>query len=118
MKYLFQFALICACALVGEGLNALIPLPVPAMVYGLVVMFMLLSFKIIPLAAVEETSMFLVSLMAIFLAPLFVALMEVLAELQGALIPLLIIMIVTTALTMGITGIVAQACIGKKGRRK
>jgi len=118
MKYLFQFAIICACALAGEVLNRLIPLPVPAMVYGLVVMFALLSLKVIPLAAVEETSMLLISLMAIFLAPMFVALIEIFADLRGVLVPLLVILIVATALTMGITGAVAQVCIGRKGRRR
>jgi len=88
------------------------------MVYGLVVMFLLLSLKIIPLKAVEETSVFLVGLMGIILVPLFVALMEVVGDLRGAAVPLLIIMLVTTALTMAITGVVAQALIGGKGKRK
>ena len=125
MKYLFQFAIICACALVGEILNTLIPLPIPAMVYGLVVLFTLLTLKIVPLSAVEETSTFLVSLMGFILVPIFIAIMEIAGELHGAVIPLLLIMLITTAITMGITGIAAQALMPKdqpnptkKGPRK
>ena len=42
MKLLRQFLIILLLSLVGEGLHALLPLPVPASVYGLVLMLLCL----------------------------------------------------------------------------
>ena len=42
MKYLKQFAIILAVCLVGEVLKGLLPLPIPASVYGLVLMLLAL----------------------------------------------------------------------------
>ena len=38
MKYLRQFCIILLISALGEGLHILLPLPVPASVYGLVLM--------------------------------------------------------------------------------
>ena len=59
MKYVKQFAIIAFISLIGEGISHLVPLPIPASIYGVVLMFICLEFKIIPLNAVKETGMFL-----------------------------------------------------------
>ena len=46
MKFLKQFTIILIVSFIGEILNHLIPLPVPASIYGLVIMFACLKFKI------------------------------------------------------------------------
>ena len=43
MKYLRQFAIILFISLLGELLRILIPLPIPASVYGLVLMLVALT---------------------------------------------------------------------------
>ncbi|MCR4676759.1 MAG: CidA/LrgA family protein, partial [Sphaerochaetaceae bacterium] len=55
MKYLAQFAVILAVSFLGEIMSYLIPLPVPASVYGMVLMFIFLKTKIIALSQVKET---------------------------------------------------------------
>ena len=47
MKYLFQFTIIGVITAIGELLNLLLPLPVPASIYGLVLLFAALCLKII-----------------------------------------------------------------------
>ena len=47
MPYLFQFGMILAISFVGELLHALLPLPVPASIYGILLLFALLYFKVI-----------------------------------------------------------------------
>ncbi|MCF0175458.1 MAG: CidA/LrgA family protein, partial [Bacteroidales bacterium] len=42
MKYLLQFALIGLISLVAEMMGYFIPIPVPASIYGLVLLFLLL----------------------------------------------------------------------------
>ena len=49
MKLLRQFLIILLLSLVGEGLHALLPLPVPASVYGLVLMLLCLCTGILRL---------------------------------------------------------------------
>ena len=61
MKYLKQFGIILGLSLLGELLNYLIPLPVPASIYGLVLMFLCLHFKVIKLGDVKETAVFLMN---------------------------------------------------------
>ena len=50
MKYLRQFLIILLFSFLGEGLKALLPLPVPASIYGLVLLFAALELGIIKLS--------------------------------------------------------------------
>ena len=56
MKYVKQFGIILVVSLIGELLNFLIPLSIPASIYGLVLMLGCLQLHIIPLSEVKETS--------------------------------------------------------------
>ena len=49
MKYLRQFLIILAVSFAGELLNLYLPLPVPASIYGMVIMFTCLATGFIPL---------------------------------------------------------------------
>ena len=51
MKYLRQFGLILLFSFLGEALRALIPLPVPASIYGMALLFLALAAGM-PLSAV------------------------------------------------------------------
>ena len=55
MKYIKQFILILAISFVGELLKYLLPLPVPASIYGMVLMFAALLTGLIKLEHVRET---------------------------------------------------------------
>ena len=43
MKYMKQLCIIMAVAFAGEVLKALLPIPIPASIYGLVLMLLLLA---------------------------------------------------------------------------
>ena len=62
MKYLRQFCIILLVSALGEGLHILLPLPVPASVYGLVLMLGALASGILKLEQVEEAADFLVEI--------------------------------------------------------
>ena len=47
MKYLTQFLIIMGFTLAGEALQRLIPLPIPASVYGLALLFLALCLKLV-----------------------------------------------------------------------
>ena len=69
MPYLFQFGMILAISFVGELLHALLPLPVPASIYGILILFALLYFKVIRIPQIRQASMFLIDIMPILFLP-------------------------------------------------
>ena len=65
MKYLKQFLIILAVSFIGEAFHHIIPLPVPASIYGLVLMFILLCTGILKLDDVKDTAEFLILIMPV-----------------------------------------------------
>ena len=120
MKYVKQFTVIMLISLIGEGLNALISLPIPASIYGVVILFLCLETKIIPLSAVRETGKFLVSLMQIMFIPATVGLIGTWGVFTKNWLAYTVIIIVSTFLVMFISGKICDIVISlsKKGGKK
>ena len=114
MKFLKQFSIILFISFLGEILHMLIPLPVPASVYGLVLMLGALITGVLKLGQVRETATFLIEIMPVMFIPAGVGLMESWSALQPVWLPVILITIVTTVLVMAVTGKVTQAMIGKE----
>ena len=114
MKFLKQFSIILFISFLGEILHTLIPLPVPASVYGLVLMLSALVTGILKLGQVRETAAFLIEIMPVMFIPAGVGLMESWSSLQPVWLPVILITILTTVLVMAVTGKVTQAMIGKE----
>ena len=104
MKYLKQFLIIILVSCIGELLNYFIPLPVPASVYGLVIMLFLLTTKLLHLDAVKDAAKFLIHNMPVMFIPAAVGLITNWNELRPMLLPLCVITVVSTALVMISTG--------------
>ncbi len=117
MKFMKQFVIILAVTLAGEMLKHLLPLPVPDSIYGLVLLFALLAFHIIPVEAVKETGEFLIEIMPLMFIPAAVGLLEVWDTLRPILIPVCLITIISTIITMVVTGQVTQTIIRRKEKR-
>lgn len=115
MKWLKEFLIILAVTLLGELLRYIIPLSIPAGIYGLLLMFAGLCTKIIPLEKVEHAADFLVEVMPVFLVPAGVALMTKWLELKSMVLPVLLSVFVITIIVMAVTGIVTQKLIHRKG---
>lgn len=116
MKYIKQLLIILTVSLLAEVMEAMIPLPVAASVYGLLIMLIGLCTKIIKLPDVEKVADYLVSIMAIMFVPPTVAIMVSYEQLKTMLVPLFVISFVTTLLVMVVTGRVSQFLLnrGKK----
>ena len=104
MKILRQFLIILLISLLGEILSWLLPFPVPASVYGLVLMMA---------AQVKEAALILIELMPVMFIPAAVGLMTVWEKLRPMVVPVIVITFVTTLLVMGATGLVTQKVIEK-----
>lgn len=111
MRFLKQFFIIITISLIGEVLNRFIPIPVPASVYGLVLMFFALKFKLFPLNAVKETCSFLLDIMPIMFVPPTIAILANIDVLKSHWLQFLIVCIVSTFIVMAVTGLVTQTII-------
>ncbi len=118
MKYLKQLAIILLVSLIAEIMEYLIPLPIAASAYGLVLMLVGLMTHIIPLEKVEGVADFLVSNMLILFIPSTVGIMACVEELKQMMIPLLVISFVTTILVMVVTGKVSDFIINRKKKKE
>lgn len=104
MKYLKEIAIIFGITMVGELLNEMIPLPVPAGVYGLFILLGLLCTKVVKLEDVSATGNLLLDLMPLMFIPAAVGLIEKYAELTAILVPFIVISSLSTLIVMTVTG--------------
>ena len=111
MKYIKQFGIILSVTLLGELLNAVIPLPVPASIYGLVLMLPGLMTKLIPLHAVKETGKFLLDIMPLLFVPAAVGLIDTWGVLRPVIVPVTVTVLVSTVAVMAASGRATQAVI-------
>jgi len=111
-----QFLLIASVSFLGEGLRALIPFPIPASVYGLVLMFAALSLGIIKPYQVREAAKFLIGIMPLMFIPAAVGLLNAWDELRPILLPVVAITVISTVAVMAVTGRVTQAVIRRGGK--
>lgn len=115
MKYLNQFLIIMGFTFAGEALQRLVPLPIPASVYGLVLLFAALCLKRIRLEQVKDAGNFLISIMPILFVSPAVGIVEDWALIREDLLAIFLLLIGSTVLTFGISGRVAQALVKKGG---
>lgn len=118
MKYINQFLIILLISFLGEILKCLLPLPIPASIYGMIILFLGLMTKVIKLESVKETGKFLIEIMPIMFIPAGVGLMTTWGDLQPILLPVSIITAVTIITVMVATGWVSQIIIRKSGKRE
>ena len=118
MKYIKQICIILGVCLIAEVMEYLIPLPVTASIYGLLLMLLALMTNVIKLKDVENVSDFLTRNMAILFIPPTVGIMTSVEEIKQMLIPLCVISVVSTLLVMSVTGWVTQWIIRKRKDEK
>ena len=116
-NYLFQFARILAFCFLGEVCHAVLPLPVPASVYGLVLL-LALNFRLIQLEDVKEVGMFLTGIFPLLFVPAAAGVMELWAEMGAMLLPIIIAIIPVTVLVMVTAGKTTQALTSRKKNKE
>ena len=117
MKYLRQFGIILFVTFLGELLHALLPIPVPASVYGLVLMLSALCTGILKTDQVKETANFLIEIMPVMFIPAAAGLLDSWPLLRSIWMPVAAITLLTTVIVMAVTGLVSQFLL-RKGHGK
>ena len=117
MKYIKQLTIILGISAIGEFLNFLIPLPIPASIYALGLMLFLLCTGALKLTSVKETSSLLLEAMPIMFIPPAAGIINYWDIIRPILLPSFLILIITTVIVMAVTGITTQAIIKRKERK-
>lgn len=117
MKYVKQFSIILLFSFLGEILHVVLPLPIPASVYGLVLLLAALCAGLVKTEQIHEISNFLIEIMPMLFIPAAVGLLTAWEVLKPICIPVAVIIILTTILVMAVTGLVTQGII-QSGKKK
>ena len=118
MKYLSQFLIILGFTITGEALQRIIPLPIPASVYGLLLLFAALCLKLVRLEQVKEAGGFLTSILPILFISPAVGILEDWALIRNDLLTIGLLLAGTTTLTFAVSGRVVQWILKKGGAGK
>ena len=108
MKFLHQILLIVLFSFLGELLRNLIPLPIPASIYGMVLLFFALQFRVIKLEQVKDAGGFLTSFFPVlFVAPV-VSLIDCWEDIRAQILPILVVLVFSSFLCFLVSGKVTQ----------
>lgn len=118
MKYIHQFLIIITISFIGELLSTLLPFPIPASVYGLIIMLICLFTKIIKLNQIENVADWLIIIMPLLFVPSAVSLINVADTLLQDILIISVITLVSTIIVMVVTGKIAQLIIERKEQNK
>lgn len=114
MKYIKQLFIILAFCLIGEVLAQVIPAPIPAAIYGFVLLFAALCTGLLKAKHVEDTAGFLISIMPLFFVAPTVNLLSFWGVIAPAVIPICVVFILSTVVVFAVAGLVTQH-LRKKG---
>ena len=116
MPYLKQITLIMVFSFLGEICRAVIPMPIPASIYGMVLLFLALRLGIIRSAHVRDAGGFLTSMLPVLFVAPAVNLVDCWDQIRSAIVPLAVIVLVSTVITFGAAGVVTKYVM--KGRKR
>lgn len=116
MKYIYQATIIFAFTLLGELLHVLLPLPIPAAIYGLVLLFLALQLGIVKLEQVNAVSKFLIAVMGLLFVAPAVNIVEIWKDIAPVLLPIGVVLVVSTLLVFAVSGLVTQWMLKRGGK--
>lgn len=108
MNYLIEFTIICVCLFLGVITRHIIDFPIPEAVYGMIYLFLALSFKIIKPKQIKQTCDGILHNLALLFVPIGAGVMASYDLIKGKILLLIIVLVIGTSLTMAFTGIVVQ----------
>jgi holin-like protein len=108
MKYVKQFGIILLFSLAGDLCHRLLPFPIPASIYGMVLLLVCLALKWVKVEAVKETGTFLVSLLPLLFVVPTVGLMACWDLIREDILGIILVITLTTVLTFAVAGLLTK----------
>lgn len=100
----------------GEILYAVLPLPIPASVYGLILLLAALKLGFVKLEQVKEVGLFLTGIFPLLFVPAAAGVMELWAEMGDMLLPIVLAIVPVTVLVLASAGRTTQALTRRKSK--
>ena len=116
MKMMFQIGLLFGVCLVGQTISVFLPVPFPGSVLSMIILFLLLFSGVVKVDHIKQKADFLLKNMAFFFIPAGVGILLSFDLIKNNILPLLIIVVVTTILTFGATALTVQGVIALQDR--
>lgn len=117
MKYIKQLFWILLFSALGELLQAVIPLPIPAAIYGLVLLFAALCTGLLKTESIADTAHFLITVMPLLFVAPAVSILGYWDILSPNLVSILLVMILSTVIVFAVSGLVTK-WLRRKGDRE
>lgn len=114
MKFLIQFLIIIAFSFAGELLHYCLPLPMPASIYGIILLFLALELKVLKVKDIRETSSFLIAVMPVMFIPAAVGLIDSWHAIANAWLQYIVVTVVSTFVVMAASGWITQFVIRRR----
>ena len=108
MKYLRQFTIILSFTFSGEVIHTFLPLPVPASIYGLVLLVYFLWKNYIKPEEIRESALLLIEIMPLLFIPDAAGLVKIWDKLVPILFPFTLITIIATFAVIAVSGKFAE----------
>lgn len=113
-----EFLILLIINFVGVIIQSLLHLPLPGTIIGMLILFFLLSSGILKLKTIERVCDFMILNMIIFFLPPAIELLDYMTLLKTGFFKILFLLIITTLLTMVVTGKTVDYCIKRMEKRK
>ena len=118
MKLFKQLTIVFLICMAGEVMAAVLPFPFPAAVVALLIMLGLFISGVLKPESVQELAEYLLANMAFLFVPSGVAILDEYASIQGNVLQLLIVMVVSLVITFAVTAYTVTGVIHLMERRK
>ncbi|WP_414148430.1 CidA/LrgA family protein [Erwinia sp. BNK-24-b] len=112
-RYLRAFLIIYLCLYAGNALAALLPFAVPGSIIGMLILFFLMAFQLLPPDWVRPGSLLLIRYMALLFVPISVGVMGYTDVLSAQFGPIVVSCVVSTFIVLLTVGLVSHKLHGK-----
>lgn len=112
-RYLRAFLIIYLCLYAGNALATLLPVTIPGSILGMLILFFLLAFQLLPPDWVRPGSLLLIRYMALLFVPISVGVMGYTDLLTAQFGPIVVSCVVSTFIVLLTVGLVSHQLHGK-----
>lgn len=114
MNTVFGIIIIAAVTVLSEFLSKAIALPVPASIYGIIILFLLLQMGLVKKEKVEGVCKFLIKIMPLTFIPSAVALIDSFLDLKAIIVPVVVAIVFSTIFVMATTGFFCETLLKRR----
>lgn len=116
---LYQLIVMFGCAFAGQIISAVLPFPFPGTIIAAILLFLLLETGLIKIEKIKTITDLSNKYLSIVFIPVGVAIMQYFGDFEPIVwVKIILIVIITTALTMGITGKVSDFVMAIQDKRR